>query len=181
MGTDPVNSHHGTWISQSNSINSTYRHPSHDFKCHRHIDNCPSPEQSTWDWIQIAGILVGIVPTITPLCKPLALARCIWAHISSSSIHRGELSFLQPDNFCICWCDSAILTSYLFRQWLACVHVPNWEKLYSCILSLDHQVLITDSFIVCCVCVCVCVCVCLVCVCVCVCVCLVCVCVCVCV
>ena len=41
MGTDPVNSHHGTWISQSNSINSTYRYPSHDLKCHCCLDNCP--------------------------------------------------------------------------------------------------------------------------------------------
>ena len=50
------------------------------------------------------------------------------AIISSSSICRGELSFLQPVHFCICWHDSAILTSYLFQQWPACVHVPNWKN-----------------------------------------------------
>ena len=48
--------------------------------------------------------------------------------IGSSSIYRGELSFLQPVHFCICWRDSALLTSYLFRQWLVCVHVPNWKN-----------------------------------------------------
>ena len=44
------------------------------------------------------------------------------------SIYRGELSFLQPVHFCICWRDSAILISYLFQQWLACMHVPNWKN-----------------------------------------------------
>ena len=56
----------------------------------------------------------------------------LWLHlriiISSSSIYRGELSFLQLVHFCICWCDSAILKGYLFQQWLACVHVPNWKN-----------------------------------------------------
>ena len=42
--------------------------------------------------------------------------------------YRGELSFLQPVHFCICWRDSAVLTGYLFRQWPACVHVPNWKN-----------------------------------------------------
>ena len=51
-----------------------------------------------------------------------------WRHISSSSIYRGELSFLQPVHFCICWRDSAVLTGYLFRQWPACVRVPNWKN-----------------------------------------------------
>ena len=48
--------------------------------------------------------------------------------ISSSSIYRGELSFLQPVHFCICWRDSAVLNGYLFRQWPACVCVPNWKN-----------------------------------------------------
>ena len=39
--------------------------------------------------------------------------------------HRGELSFLH---FCICWRDSAVLSGYLFRQWPACVRVPNWQN-----------------------------------------------------
>ena len=43
--------------------------------------------------------------------------------IGSSSIYRGELSFLQPVHFCICWRDSAVLTGYLFRQWPACMRV----------------------------------------------------------
>ena len=46
----------------------------------------------------------------------------------SSSIYRGELSFLQPVHFCICWRHSAVLTGYLFRQWPACVCVPNWKN-----------------------------------------------------
>ena len=45
-----------------------------------------------------------------------------------SSIYRGELSFLQPVHFCICWCNSAILTGYLFQQWPVCMHVPNWKN-----------------------------------------------------
>ena len=48
--------------------------------------------------------------------------------IGSSSIYRGELSFLQLVHFCICWCNNAVLTGYLFQQWLACVCVPNWEN-----------------------------------------------------
>ena len=44
------------------------------------------------------------------------------------SINRGELSFLQPVHFCICWRDSAVLSGYLFRQWPACVRVPNWKN-----------------------------------------------------
>ena len=48
--------------------------------------------------------------------------------ISSSSIYRGELSFLQPVHFCICWRDNAVLTGYLFPQWPACVCVPNWKR-----------------------------------------------------
>ena len=64
-------------------------------------------------------------------------------NVSSSSIYRGELSFLQLVHFCICWRDSAVLTGYLFRQWLACVRVPNSENN-------------VHGFIVC-VCVCVCV------------------------
>ena len=48
--------------------------------------------------------------------------------VSSSSIYRRELSFLQPVHFCICWCDSAILTGYLFRQWPECVRVPNLKN-----------------------------------------------------
>ena len=43
-------------------------------------------------------------------------------------LYRGELSFLQLVHFCICWHDSAMLTGYLFRQWSACVHVPNWKN-----------------------------------------------------
>ena len=43
-------------------------------------------------------------------------------------LYRGELSFQQPVHFCICWRDSAVLTSYLFRQWPACVSVPNWKN-----------------------------------------------------
>ena len=46
---------------------------------------------------------------------------CLYYHIllsssciGSSSIYKGELSFLQPVHFCICWHDSAVLTSYLF-------------------------------------------------------------------
>ena len=50
-------------------------------------------------------------------------------NMSSSSIYRGELSFLQRVHFCIC---SAILTGYLFRQWLACMHFligkMSWES-----------------------------------------------------
>ena len=45
---------------------------------------CPSPKQSTRDWIWIPGILVGNIPIITPLGELLALrisARGIWAHI----------------------------------------------------------------------------------------------------
>ena len=45
--------------------------------------------------------------------------------ISSSSIHKEEL---QPVHFCICWRDSAVLNGYLFRQWPACMHVPNWKN-----------------------------------------------------
>ena len=45
--------------------------------------------------------------------------------IGSSSIYRGELSFLQPVHFGICWHNSAVLNGYLFRQWPACVRVPN--------------------------------------------------------
>ena len=48
--------------------------------------------------------------------------------ISSSSIYRGELSFLQAVHFCICWHDSAVLIGYLFQRWLACMHVPNWKN-----------------------------------------------------
>ena len=48
--------------------------------------------------------------------------------IGSSSIYRGELSFQQQVHFCICWRNSAKLTSYLFRQWLACMCVPNWKN-----------------------------------------------------
>ena len=48
--------------------------------------------------------------------------------IGSCSIYRGELSFLPPVQFCICLHDSAILTSYIFQQWPACVHVPNWKN-----------------------------------------------------
>ena len=48
--------------------------------------------------------------------------------ISSSSIYRGELSFLQPVHFCICWRDSAVLTGHLYRQWPACMCVPNWKN-----------------------------------------------------
>ena len=40
----------------------------------------------------------------------------------------GEFSFLQPVHFCICWRDSPVLSGYLFRQWLACVCVPNWKN-----------------------------------------------------
>ena len=49
-------------------------------------------------------------------------------HIGSSSIYRGELSFQSPVQFCICSRDSAVLTGYLFRQGLACMHVPNWKN-----------------------------------------------------
>ena len=45
-----------------------------------------------------------------------------------SSSYRGELSFLQPVHFCICWRDSSVLIGYLFRQWPACVCVPNWKN-----------------------------------------------------
>ena len=49
-------------------------------------------------------------------------------YISSSLyIYRGELSFLQPVHFCICWRNTAILSSYLFQQWLACMCVSNWK------------------------------------------------------
>ena len=41
MGMDPVNSHDGTQITQSISINPTYQYPSHDLKCHCHTDMCP--------------------------------------------------------------------------------------------------------------------------------------------
>ena len=75
-------------------------------------------------------MLVGIVPTITSLGELLAL--CISARefrlILVPPLYRGELSFLQPVHFCICWHDRAILNGYLFLQWLACVHVPNWEN-----------------------------------------------------
>ena len=50
------------------------------------------------------------------------------SHIGSSSIHRGELSFLPLVQFCICLRDSVVLTSYLFRQWPACVRVPDWKN-----------------------------------------------------
>ena len=48
--------------------------------------------------------------------------------IGSSSIYRGELSFLPLVQFCICLHDGAILTGYLFRQGPACVHVLNWKN-----------------------------------------------------
>ena len=48
--------------------------------------------------------------------------------IDSSSIYRGELSFLSPVQFCICLRDSAVLTGYLFRQGPVCVRVPNWKN-----------------------------------------------------
>ena len=40
----------------------------------------------------------------------------------------GLVSFLPPVQFCICLRDSALLTSYLVRQWPACVRVPNWKN-----------------------------------------------------
>ena len=48
--------------------------------------------------------------------------------IGSSSIYGGELSFLQPVHFCICWHNSAILTGYLFQHLPACVHAPSWKN-----------------------------------------------------
>ena len=63
-----------------------------------------------------------LLPSVLRVMNAQQLPNC------SSSIYRGELSFLQPVHFCICWHDSAVLTSYLFRQWPACMHVPNWEN-----------------------------------------------------
>ena len=40
----------------------------------------------------------------------------------------GNSHYYKPVHFCICWCDSAVLTSYLFRQWPACMCVPTLEK-----------------------------------------------------
>ena len=50
------------------------------------------------------------------------------SNIGSSSIYRGELSFLPPVQFCICSHNSAVLTGFLFRQGPACVHVLNWKN-----------------------------------------------------
>ena len=57
------------------------------------------------------------------------------------SIYRGELSFLQPVHFCICWCDSAILISYLFQQWLACMHVPIGFPYSVHTITVSHYIL----------------------------------------
>ena len=86
--------------------------------------------------------------SFTMVAKCFGVARsmvhCLWnrvvrmhahGHISSSSIYRGELSFLQPVHFCICWHDSAVLTSFLFQQWLACACVPNWKMSWESVLS----------------------------------------------
>ena len=60
--------------------------------------------------------------------RPSLSARDIWAHIGSSSIYRGELSFLSLVQFCICSRNSAIFTGYVFRQEPVCVRVPNWKN-----------------------------------------------------
>ena len=69
---------------------------------------------------------VGVV--VYPVIVGFTPSELHLLHIGSSSIYRGELSFLPLVQFCICSCGSAILTSYLFRQWPACVRVPNWKN-----------------------------------------------------
>ena len=75
-------------------------------ECTLQLYLCP-PTTETIFFTILLSYLVGLVP-------PLFIEE--------------ELSFLQPVHFCICWCDSAVLTSYLFRQWLVCVCVPNWKN-----------------------------------------------------
>ena len=74
-------------------------------------------------------------------CSSILLAREYSSDISSSSIYRGELSFLIPDHFCICLRDSAVLTGYLFRQGPACVHVHSWKNVLgvSGVVSFAHN------------------------------------------
>ena len=78
--------------------------------------------------------------------------------IGSSSIYRGELSFLPLVQFCICSRDSAVLTGYLFRQWPACMHVPNWKNVLqvSGVVRCVYGVLLIGkmSCVVRCLCVC---------------------------
>ena len=77
-------------------------------------------------FIPIGGISATVyVADVTILLSSSSMAS---VHACSSSFYRGELSFLQPVHFCICWHNSAILTSYLFRQWPAYMCVPNWKN-----------------------------------------------------
>ena len=73
------------------------------------------------------GTLIVFLLGTVKMTLALTLGAAV-LHIGSSSIYRGELSFLPPVQFCICSRDSAVLTGYLFQQGPACVHVPNWKN-----------------------------------------------------
>ena len=86
MGTDPVDSHHGTWISQLNSINSTNRYSSHDLKCHCRTDICP---QSITINLGLESEIGQARPTVTPLgwlpASCIGARGVVWAHIQVGS------------------------------------------------------------------------------------------------
>ena len=83
-------------------------------------------------YLLLLSLTVSLCTKETPLICPLELEQAcsnrVVKHLLLSSPYRGELSFLPPVQFCICSCDSAILTSYLFRQGPACVHVLHWKN-----------------------------------------------------